>query len=238
MMTPTRTPERIADLLQQIQHGISTRDNIASAALHQSVSLLKAALPFQLPIPILTGHVPPTAIGLEDSHEPYAGILVRWYSELASRPTHSINVVADVIVVIRGAVDAWLWNLPDGEHSTSQPLRKRKHAVSDLTDATMTNWLSAITLEQLSALATRWDSSGRANNKPGVLEELGLTARSMLDLPDAELRRLKLLERFEAEERERSAELWRFLQADDIGRKIERLTAEAAAAFVATHGKP
>ena len=102
----------------------------------------------------------------------------------------------------------------------------------------MTKWLLTITLVQLSALATRWDSGGRANNKPGVLEELGLTVRSMLDIPNAEFVRLKLLERFEAEERERSTELRRFLQADDIGRKIERLTAEVAAAFVATHGKP
>jgi hypothetical protein len=201
------------------------------------VALLKAAVPFRLPIPILTGNVPPTAIGLEDSHEPYAGILVRWYSELLSHPVR-IDVVAEVIVVIRGAVDAWFWHFLEAQGSIPLLLRKRNYAVSDLTDATMTNWLSSITLAQLFALANRWDGSRRANNKPGVLEELGLTARSMLDLPDAELVRLNLLERIDTEERERSAELWRFLGADDIGKHVERFAAEIAVAFVTALSGP
>lgn len=96
-------------------------------------------------------------------------------------------------------------------------------------------WLSAITLVQLSALTTRWHDSRRADNKLGVLEELGLTPRSLLNVPDADAVRLRLLERLEAEEKERSTKLWRFLQANEIGRDVEPGALKAAAAFVATH---
>ena len=131
-------------------------------------------------------------LGLEDSHEPYVGILVRWYSQLLTHPIHHIEIVADAVGAMRSAVDTWFWNSLEGMDSPPLTLRKRTHTISDLTDATMTKWLLTITLVQLSALATRWDSGGRANNKPGVLEELGLTVRSMLDIPNAEFVRLKL----------------------------------------------
>jgi len=231
------TKTRIADLLEYARDAIGAHDEVTSVALRQSVALLRAALPFQLPIPILTGRRPDAEIEREDSREPYAGILVRWYRELLTPPIHRIDIVVDVLGQIRSAVGTWFWNLVERQDRIAPPFRKRNHAVSDLTDAAMMKWLSAITLAQLSALATRWDDSRRANNKPGALEELGLTERSMLDVPDADMVALGLLERWEAEERERNVELWLFMRADDIGRNVERIVAEVAATFVATRGK-
>lgn len=232
-----KTMTRIADLLEHARDVAGRHDEVASMALRQSVTLLRAALPFQLPIPILTGRCPDTKIECEDSREPYAGILARWYSELLSHSIHHIEIMVDTVGAIRGAVDARFWNHLEGMDSLPLTLRKRTHAVSDLTDVAMTKWLSAITLAELSALATRWSGSRRANDKPSVLEELGLTQHSMLDLPDADVVRLGLLERLEAEERERSAELCPFMRTDDIGRNLERIIAEVAATFVVTHGK-
>lgn len=236
-MTTTKKPTCIADLLDHARIAIGAHHEVAPVALRQSVALLRAALPFQLPIPILTGSSPDVEIEREDSREPYAGILVRWYSELLTHPVCRIEVVMDVLGEIRSAVDTWFWNLVERQDRIAPPFRKRNHAVSDLTDAAMMKWLSAITLAQLSALATRWDDSRRANNKPGVLKELGLTPRSMLTLSDADMVTLGLLERLETEEKERSAELWRFLQADDIGRNVEHIVPEVGAAFVASSSK-
>jgi hypothetical protein len=70
---------------------------------------------------------------------------------------------------------------------------------------------------------------------PDVLEELGLTKVSMMAQSETEFVRLGVVERLDAEYRDRHAELQKFLREDHIGNEVERLTFGVVNAFISKY---
>ncbi|MFL9908278.1 hypothetical protein PQR75_01875 [Paraburkholderia fungorum] len=231
-------PTSIADLLGCARKGLGVTDVISSESLHHAVKLLIAALPFLLPVRIVTGHLSPAEIEREDSDQPYAGILLHWYAEFASNPALCIDSLTDFVGSVRCTVDDQITGFFERRlYPIAQSFRKRNQAECDLCDSVMLKWLSAVNSDQLAALAVRWDQHRRSNSVPDILEELGLTKRSMMDLPETEFVRLGLAERLDAEYRDRHAELQKFLREDHIGNEVERLIFCVVNAFTVTHNE-
>jgi hypothetical protein len=229
-------PTSIADLLGSARKGLDVTDAISSESLHHAVKLLKAALPFMLPVRIVTGHLSPTEIEREDSDQPYAGILLHWYTEFASSPAPCIDSLREFVGTVRGTVDDHIAGFfEQWKNPIALSFRKRNQAECDLCDSVMLKWLSAANSNQLAALAVRWEQHRKLDSVPDVLEELGLTKVSMMDLSETEFVRLGLVERLDAEYRDRHAELQKFLREDHIGNEVERLTFGVVNAFISKY---
>jgi hypothetical protein len=229
-------PTSIADLLGSARKGLDVTDAILSESLHHAVKLLKAALPFMLPVRIVTGHLSPTEIEHEDSDQPYAGILLHWYAEFASNRASCIDNLRDFVGTVRDTVDGQIADFFDQwKNPIALSFRNRNQAECDLCDSVMLKWLSVANSNQLAALAVRWDQHRRLDSVPDVLKELGLTKVSMMDLSETEFVRLGLVERLDAEYRDRHAELQKFLREDHIGNEVEQLVSCVVNAFTAKY---
>jgi hypothetical protein len=229
----------IANLLANAQRDLSVADDIASAALSQTVKLLKAAIPFLLPVRIVTGHLSPLEIAREDSEEPYTQILLEWFTGFTSNPRWEIDDLTDFISLVRHAVaDQIAYFLEQRRSAVPLSLGKLRQIECDLCDEVMIHWLSVANFERLFELALRWSIHCLSNDGPSVLDELGLTVRSIVDLPEEELVRLQLIERIEAENRQHLSDLWKFLRDDPEGVRLEQLVFDATKAHAVTHGEP
>jgi hypothetical protein len=229
----------IANLLTKAECDLSVADDTASEALSQTVKLLKAAIPFLLPVRIVTGHLSPLEIAREDSREPYTQILFEWFTEFASNPRWEIDDLTDFISLVRHAVaDQIAYFLEQRCSAVPLSLRKLRQLECNLCDEVMIHWLSVANVERLFELALRWSTHRLSNDRPSALDELGLTVRSIVDRPEEELVRLQLIERIEAENRQRLADLWKFLRDDPEGVRLEQLVFDATKVYAVTQGEP
>jgi hypothetical protein len=94
----------IVQLLPSAAKQDTTTDDAARTALDQTVKLLKSAVPFQLPVRIVTGHLPPTEIIHHDSDERYVGVFLRWHADFISKPTWDIDDVTEFVSTVRNVV--------------------------------------------------------------------------------------------------------------------------------------
>lgn len=232
------TTTRIADLLANAQRDLGAADNIASEALSQTVKLLKAGIPFLLPVLIVTGDLSPLEIAREPSEEPYAQILLTWFIGFATNPNWEIDDLTDFIGLVRHTVADQIEHfLEQRQSNVPRSLRKRSQLECELCDDVMIRWLSVTNFVRLFDLAFRWDIHCLLDERPGVLDELGLTEETMFDLPDSEIVRLQLVERIEAENKRHLDDLWRFLRGDPEGIKFQQFVFDATNAYSATHGE-
>lgn len=229
------TTTRIADLLANTQRDLGVADDIAAGALTQTVMLLKAAIPFLLPVRIVTGHLPSLEIGYECADKPYANILLGWFAGFATHPKWEIDDLIDFVCVVRHTVSDQIEHfLKQKQTDVPQSLRKLAQIESDLCDDMMIRWLSVTNYVRLFHLAFRWDIHCLTGDTPGVLDELGLTKDSMFDLPDSEIVRLQHVERIEAENRQHVADLWSFLRDDSEGVQLEQIVNSVTNAYAGT----
>ncbi|CAB3804278.1 hypothetical protein LMG28614_05996 [Paraburkholderia ultramafica] len=230
-------PTRIADLLANTQRDLDVAGDIAAGALTQTVKLLKAALPFLLPVRVVTGHLSPLDIVHEASGEPYTKILLTWFIGFAKNPKWEIDDLIDFIGMARRAVSDRIENfLKQKKCNVPRSLRKLAQTECDLCDDVMIRWLAVTNFVRLFDLAFRWGIHCLSNDRLSVLDELGLTEETMFDLPDSEIVGLKLVERVEAENKQHLADLWTFLRDDPEGIKFEQLVFDATKAYAASHG--
>jgi hypothetical protein len=237
-MTDIMEPTRIATQLAQIQRDPGVSDDMASNALRQAVKLLKAAVPFMLPIPIVTGDRSPLDIAQEDSEEPYARILFAWYADLITHPAWEMDEVSHFVSEVRSAVNDQIASFLERRQGTIPlSLRKLTQTECDLCDDVMIRWLSLTNRVRLFELALLWDLQSASNATPGVLEELGLTGDWMLELPESELIRLRVVERIEAENKQYLADLWNFICGDPRGVELKQHVFDATNRYSVTHGE-
>jgi len=222
----------IADVLADAAIDLSARDGSATTAIADAVEVLKAAVPFLLPVRIVTGHVPASNIVLEDANEPYCAILLRWFAVFVNKPTLEGADLVELICRVRDVCSDRI----SREFQRKRPpvhdlLRKRALDECYLCDEVMIRWLSCMDTKQLYRLAIQWDVRQlQQDDQPGVLEELGLTVDSMLDLPEEELIGLDLIARLERENQQHLSDFWEFLGNDPVGVEVHRLLNDALAA--------
>jgi hypothetical protein len=237
-MTDQMEPVRMATQLAETQRDLGATDDVASNALRQTVKLLKAGLPFMLPVLIVTGDRSPLEIADEDSSEPYARILLRWYADFILHPAWEIDEVSDFVSQVRSAIAgqiAIFFKQRPG--AAPRSLRERGNTECDLCDEVVIRWLSTTNRVQLFELAILWDLHSLSNKTPGVLEELGLTEDWMLDLPEPEIIKLELVERLAAENRQHLGDLWNFVCADPKGAELKQHVFDATNDYAKTHGE-
>lgn len=232
------TTRCIADLLTGKQSDLDLADDIAVQALNKTVTLLKAAVPFMLPVCIVTGHLAPLEIANESAEEPYTPILLAWFECFATNPKWEIDDLTDFISMLRNGVSYRVERFL-AQRQSRGPLSRRKVAKTecDLCDEVMIQWLSVPGFVRLFELAFRWDIRSLSNDKPDVLDELGLTEETMFDLPESEFVRLRLVERLQAENEQYLAEFWTFLHNDLEGIKIEQIVFDVTNAYAAANGE-
>ncbi|VBM56249.1 Uncharacterised protein [Burkholderia pseudomallei] len=226
----------IADLIANVSEEVSVSHEAAANALNKTVQLLKAGLPFMLPVRVVTGHLPPDAVKYEDAEQPYVGVLLRWYANFISHPACEIDDLTDFIAMVRHTVADQIEHFLEQRQSNApRSLRKRNQLECDLCDDVMIRWLSITNFVPLFELAFRWDIHCLSDDRPSVLDELGLTEELMFKLPESELVRLQLVERIEAENKRHLADLWKFLRDDPEGVRLEQLVFDTTKAYVVTH---
>lgn len=232
------TTTSIADLLTNTQRDLRVTDDIAAGALTETVKLLKAAIPFLLPVRIVTGHFSPLEIAREAADVPYTQIALKWFIEFATHPKWEVDDLTDFIGKARHVVSDQIEHFLKQKQSDVPPsLRKLAQLECDLCDGVMIRWLSVTNFVRLFDLAFRWDIHCLTNDTQGVLDELGLTKESMLDLPDSEIVRLQLVERIKAENRQHVADFETFLRDDSEGVKLEQIVISVTNAYAAAHGE-
>jgi hypothetical protein len=217
MRDETKTP-LIADLLAIAGFDLSAADGSETKSIVHAVEVLKAAVPFMLPVRIVTGHRPAIDIVRENASEQYAGTLLHWVRIFAANPNPDMGHLTTLICLVRRFLMeqiAIVWE----ERRPVVPGMRRKRANDecDLCDEIMIRWLGQADHIHVNALAIRWDrrSQQRDNNRSG-LDELGLTDDALLALPEEEIIRLNQVERLEEESRRDSAECLEFFVSDPV----------------------
>ncbi|MBN3804967.1 hypothetical protein GXB81_18195 [Paraburkholderia sp. Ac-20336] len=221
----------IADMLADAEFDLSVADRSVSIALDKSVDVLKSAVPFQLPVRIVTCDLPARDIVLEDARELYSGVLLRWLAVFAEKPVLEGADLKDFIYLVRNVSSDKISRAFEQKRPVPPGLlRKRIRDECDICDAVMLRWLGNAEVKPLYELAVRCDLHClQRNDQMSVLEELGLTDESMFDLPEEELIRLDLIARLEAENQRHLLEFWEFLGNDLIGIDIHHLLNDATA---------
>jgi hypothetical protein len=221
----------IADMLTNAGFDLSVADCPVSIALHKSVEVLKSAVPFQLPVRIVTGDLPARDIVLEDAREPYSGLLLRWLADFAWKQVLEGTDLKEFISLVRNVSSDKISRAFEQERPVSPGLaRTRAQDESNVCDAVMLRWLGNAEAKPLYELAIRWDLHClQRNHQPSVLEELGLTDDTMFDLPEEEFIRLDLITRLEAENQRHLSEFWEFIGNDPIGIGLHQLLNDAIA---------
>jgi len=219
----------IADTLTNAGFDLSGADCPASIALDKAVEILKAAVPFQLPVRIVTGDLPACDIVLENAKEPYSGVLLRWLAAFAEKPALEGTDLKDFISLVRNVSSDRISRAFEQEQPVPPVLaRTRAQDECDICDAVMLRWLGNAEAKPLYELAIRWELHClQRNDQLTVLEELGLTDDTMFDLTEEELIRLDLIARLEDERQRHLSEFWEFLGNDPVGIDIHHLLNDA-----------
>ncbi|WP_429433755.1 hypothetical protein [Paraburkholderia sp. GAS33] len=219
----------IADMLADAGFDLPVADCPVSIALEKAVEVLKSAVPFQLPVRIVTGDLPVRNIVLEDAREPYSGVLLRWHAVFTKRPTLDGTDLKDFIAIVRDVSSNEIAHALEQKRPVISVLtRTRTQSECDICDAVMLRWLGSVEAKPLYELAIRWDLHClQSNDQPTVLEELGLTDDTMFNLTEEELIRLDVIPRLEDERQRHLSEFWKFLGNDPDGGDIHRLLNDA-----------
>jgi len=221
----------ITDMLADAGFDLSIAGRSVSIALDKAVEILKAAVPFQLPVRIVTGDLPACDIVLENAKEPYSGVLLRWLAAFAGKPALEGTDLKNFISLVRNVSSDRIARAFEQEQPMPPGLvRTRAQDECDICDGVMLQWLGNADAKPLYELAIRWDLHClQRNDQPTVLEELGLTDDAMFDLTEEELIRLNLIPRLEDERQRHLSEFWEFLGSDPVGIDIHHLLNDALA---------
>lgn len=221
----------ISDVLADAGFNLSAADRSPTIALDKAVEILKAAVPFLLPVRIVTGDLPARDIVLEDAKEPYSGVLLRWLAVFVKQPALEGADLTDFISLVRNVSSDRISRAFEQERPVPPTLaRTRAQDECDICDAVMLRWLGNAEAKPLYELAIRWDLHClQRADQPGVLEELGLTDESMFALSEEELIRLDLIARLEAENQRHLLEFREFIGSDPLGVDIHHLLNDAIA---------
>ncbi|SAL05555.1 Putative molybdenum carrier [Caballeronia calidae] len=199
-----------------IRDGGTAIDALASLAL---VDLLKSV--FLLSIPLMTRELGAALLGTEKLQPAHARVLRRWLADARDLQP----ILFDQLREFLRELDLWAIAATDDAAKAwpaSQTTQQRTmmNLCHDAKERAVAAALLALPLEELVRLSILWIAEKNANRAPGVLESLGLTADTLVELPESELARLNLIERLEEEAREERAAFGRFLKSDPAGERL------------------
>lgn len=228
---------RIADRLTPIRRHLGVTDNADSAALDQVVKLLKAALPFLLPVGIVTGHQPPGDIAQEAADQPFIDVLVHWYGDFLRNPTWEIDDLTDFISFIRNVMGSHFSSFLEQQQSVIPiSLRRRFNTENDLCEQVFIRWLTVSNYVRLREIALLWTLRFLSSDAPqDVLEAHGLNIDTFFELPESEIAKLGLIEKLAAEERQRHEQLWQFLCDEPTCGDLMQIVHDTKAAYIAAN---
>jgi hypothetical protein len=103
---------------------------------------------------------------------------------------------------------------------TYLPNRRKWQRSHQLTEIAMVEILKSLPLKLLCDMAIRWSDYCSQYPPADLLEQLGLTPRTVVELSDERLIELDLIDRLEAERVDGINVFWQFLQSEKIGLAI------------------
>ncbi|MFL9913997.1 putative molybdenum carrier protein [Paraburkholderia fungorum] len=199
-----------------IRDGGTAIDAPASLAL---VDLLKSV--FLLSIPLMTRELGAALLDTEKLQPAHARVLRRWLAD--ARDVGHISF--DQLRGFLRELDSWAIAATDdaakawpASQTTGQ--RTMMNLCHDAKERAVAAALLALPLEELMRLSILWIAEKNANRAQGVLESLGLTADTLVELPESELARLNLIERLEEEARAERGAFGRLLKSDPAGERL------------------
>lgn len=203
--------------IRDLVHGCGNGyDRVLVSAL---VELLKHV--FLLSIPLMTKPIGPDVLDIEALQPAHARVLRRWLAEAPGIEHASLDCLREFL----SNLNSWAIFVTDEAATTwpgskNTPHRKMMNLCHDVKERAVAAALQGVPLLQLTKLASRWLAEKTQNTVPDVLESLGLTADTLVELPESELHRLNLIARLEEEDRAHLAKFGRFLEEDGVGRQL------------------
>ncbi|SAL49355.1 putative molybdenum carrier protein [Caballeronia concitans] len=192
---------------------------VGVSALFELVHLLKSV--FLLSVPLMTQQLSVELLERERLQPAHARVLRRWVSEITALDGSDVGSLRHFL----GELDRWASSVAEEWSTKWKALnvaseRARNNFNHDLKERAIAAALSKMPLADLADIADRWTAHTSNSSNDGVLESLDLTVDEMVQLDEAELKRLRLIERLEEEERSQRKAFGDFLRSERCGRSI------------------
>jgi hypothetical protein len=196
----------------------SAREDFAEK-FRECLGLLKRI--FVLSIPLQTRELDDAAIDQQPIDAGHGRVLGRWLAdchELAhEHAALNFGEVRKFLGNFWEAVNHRFDQLVTMPEFTYLPNRRKWNLSHQLTERAMVEILESLPLDLLCDVATRWSDYCSRHPRTDLLEQLGLTPRTVVDLSDEQLIELDLIDRLEAERVDVIDGFWQFLQSEKIG---------------------